>query len=54
LRLDWATAATEARRQRDAEVKAALTERRRRQRQEHAAANAWSPRIEIISHTRKV
>jgi hypothetical protein len=38
-RLDWATAATEARRQRDTEVKAERTERKRQRRQELA----WSP-----------
>ena len=38
-RLDWATAATEARRQRDAEVKEERTERKRRRRQERA----WPP-----------
>jgi hypothetical protein len=42
--LDWAAAATEARRERDAKVKAALTERGRLGRQ----ANAWSPQIEIF------
>jgi hypothetical protein len=42
-RLDWATAATEARRQRDAEAQAEMTERKRRLRQERAAAAAWSP-----------
>ena len=48
--LDWAAAATEARRQRDAETKAVLTERRERGRQERAA---WSPQHEI-SRIRRV
>jgi hypothetical protein len=48
--LDWAAAATEARRQRDAEMNAVLTARRERGRQER---DAWSPTHEI-SRTRKV
>jgi hypothetical protein len=47
-RPDWAAAATEARRQRDAKVKAVLTERQRLGRQERA----WSPKE--FSGTRKV
>jgi hypothetical protein len=42
-RLDWATAATEARRQRDAEAQAERIERKRQRRQELA----WSPQHEI-------
>jgi hypothetical protein len=45
--LDWATAATEARRQRDAAVKASLTAQHQQRRQERAVASAWSPQIEI-------
>jgi hypothetical protein len=51
--LDWATAATEERRQRDAVVKLVFVEQRQRWRQERAASAAWSPRIEIVSRTRK-
>ena len=42
-RLDWATAATEARRQRDAEVKVERSTRQRQRRQ----ADAWSPQSEF-------
>jgi hypothetical protein len=44
---DWATAATEARRQRDADAKAELIKRKWQRRQEHEAANAWAPTHEI-------
>jgi hypothetical protein len=47
LTADWATAATEARRQRDAEAKAARAAKQQRSRQERAAAAAWSPVHEI-------
>jgi hypothetical protein len=45
--LDWATAATEARRQRDAAAKVERSGRQRQRRQELEAANAWSPQHEI-------
>jgi hypothetical protein len=48
---DWATAATEARRQRDAAVKQELEERRLRRLQARAVANEWSSPQE---KTRKV
>jgi hypothetical protein len=51
--LDWATAATEARRQRDAEAKVELSARQRQRRQEREAVNAWSPQHEI-SRIRRV
>ena len=50
MSLDWATAATEERRQRDAAEKANQIAQHEQRR---AAAAAWSPRIEI-SRTRKV
>jgi hypothetical protein len=51
---DWATEATEAaRRRRDAEAKAMLTEQHHRWRQERAASAAWSPQAEI-SRIRRV
>ena len=40
LRLDWATAATEARRRRDAEAKVTRSEKQLQWRQAHA----WSPK----------
>jgi hypothetical protein len=46
--LDWATAATEARRQRDAAATVARSEQQRQRRQDHA----WSPKE--FSRTRKV
>jgi hypothetical protein len=46
---DWAAAATEARRQRDAAAKVARSEQQRQRRQ----ANAWSP-MQEVSRTRKV
>jgi hypothetical protein len=45
---DWATAATEARRQRDAAAKVTRSEQQRQWRQAHA----WSPKE--FSQTRKV
>jgi hypothetical protein len=45
---DWATAATEARRQRDAAAKVARSEQQRQWREAHA----WSPKE--FSQTRKV
>ena len=47
--LDWATAATEARRQRDAEAQVERAERKRQRRQELA----WAPQHEI-SRIRRV
>jgi hypothetical protein len=44
---DWATAATEARRQRDAAAKVERSGRQQQRRQELEAANAWSPTHEI-------
>ena len=44
---DWATAATEARRQRDAAAKVERSERQRQRRRELEAANAWAPTHEI-------
>jgi len=45
--LDWATAATEARRQRDAEAKLKLTEQLRERRKKRAATATWSPQHDI-------
>jgi hypothetical protein len=45
--LDWATVATEARRQRDAEAKVEQSARQQQRRHELEAANAWSPQHEI-------
>ena len=45
--LDWATAATEARQQRDAAAKVERSGRQRQRRQELEATNAWAPRHEI-------
>jgi hypothetical protein len=44
---DWATAATEARRRRDAAAKVEQSGRQLQRRQELEAANAWSPQHEI-------
>jgi hypothetical protein len=49
-RLDWATAATEARRQRDAEAQAERTERKRQRRHER---EAWSPPPQETSRIRR-
>jgi hypothetical protein len=48
LNPDWATAATEVRRQRDAAAKVTRSEQQRQRRQAHA----WSPKE--FSQTRKV
>ncbi|HEY2595334.1 MAG TPA: hypothetical protein VGK33_15690 [Chloroflexota bacterium] len=41
--IDWATAATEARRQRDAEAKQGVLEQLQRRQQERTESAAWSP-----------